>query len=72
MSYTFTFSARKSILSTKIYPPIILADNENYVMGLIDFMTFNTIPNIDETNNKFYIGKHDITPTRRSIRNSGY
>lgn len=61
MSYTFTFSARESILSTKIYPPIILADNENYVMGLIDFMTFNTIPNIDQTNNKFHIGKYDIT-----------
>lgn len=61
MSYTFTFSARDSVLTSKIYPPIILEENENYVMGLIDFMTYNTIPNVDATNNKFYIGDFVIT-----------
>uniref|UniRef100_A0A6P7GKR8 Uncharacterized protein LOC114337999 n=1 Tax=Diabrotica virgifera virgifera TaxID=50390 RepID=A0A6P7GKR8_DIAVI len=59
--FTFVLSERESVLSTKIYPPIILNENEQYVLGLIDFMTYNTIPNIDQTNNKFYINGHDIT-----------
>lgn len=54
MSYTFTLSARDSILSANIYPPITLDDNEMYVLGLIDFVTYNTIPNIDNSNNKFH------------------
>lgn len=60
MSYTFTFSGRESILTSKIYPPIILEENASYVMGLIDLMTFNTIPNIDDSNNIFYIGNYNI------------
>lgn len=60
MSYTFTLSARNSIISNKIYPPVILEENATYVMGLIDFMTFNTIPNIDKSNNKFYIGNYVV------------
>lgn len=60
MSYTFTLSGRTSTLTTRIYPSIILDDDETYVIGLIDFMTFNTIPNIDESNNKFYIGPHTL------------
>lgn len=53
MSYTFTLSGRDSILSTNIYPPITL-DEGIYVLGLIDFVTYNTIPNVDESNNKFH------------------
>lgn len=60
MSYTFTLSARKSIISNKIYPPIILEENATYVLGLIDLMTYNTIPNIDESNNKFFIGNYEL------------
>lgn len=54
MSYTFTLSAKESVLSTNIYPPITLDDNETYVLGMIDFVTYNTIPNVDESNNKFH------------------
>ncbi|CAH1224430.1 unnamed protein product [Diabrotica balteata] len=61
MSYTFVLSGRESVLSTKIYPPIILNENEQYVLGLIDFMSYNTIPNVDQTNNKFHIDGYDIT-----------
>ncbi|CAG9839231.1 unnamed protein product [Diabrotica balteata] len=60
MSYTFV-CGRESVLSTKIYPPIILNENEQYVLGLIDFMSYNTIPNVDQTNNKFHIDGYDIT-----------
>nr|CAI5852441.1 unnamed protein product [Callosobruchus analis] len=57
--YTFTLSGRESVLSAKIYPPIILDPEKSYALGLIDFVTFNTIPNVDETNNKFFINNAD-------------
>lgn len=61
MSYMFVLSARESVLTAVINPPLVLDDQESYVLGFLNFVSFNTIPNIDEKNNKFYIG--DITIT---------
>lgn len=52
---TLTLTGDSSQLSAQYYPAIDLSDGE-YVCGLIDFQTFNSIPNIDETNNLFYFG----------------
>lgn len=61
MSYTFTLTGRKSELTANIYPPIQLDDGE-YVIGLINFESYNVIPNIEENvNNCFYFGKDKIT-----------
>nr|CAH7717076.1 unnamed protein product [Callosobruchus chinensis] len=59
--YTFTLTGNESVLSAKIYPPIVLDSKKTYAIGLIDFVTYNTIPNVDSTNNKFYIDSHTIT-----------
>lgn len=59
--YTFTLNGRSSVLSSKLYPPIILDDKKTWVLSLIDFVTYNTIPNVDTTNNKFHIDKEVIT-----------
>nr|CAH7716804.1 unnamed protein product [Callosobruchus chinensis] len=77
--YTFTLSGREFVLSAKIYPPIILDIEKINALGLIDFVTFNTIPNVDETNNKFYIdsmdaiilpvGSYEIDDIQRVIMN---
>lgn len=61
MSYTFIFSQRSSVLTKRFYPPIILEEDATYVLGLIDFLSFNTITNIDKGNNKFFIGNHELT-----------
>ncbi len=58
MSYTFTLSGRETILSSKIYPPIVLSDNEEYALGLINFESYNSIPNVDKTNNRFHYRKN--------------
>lgn len=58
MSRTFTLSGNSSVLSANYFPPIEL--KEDYVCGLIDFHTYYSIPNIDEDNNLFHIGKHVI------------
>lgn len=53
MSLTLTLTGKNSTLSVNYFPPIDLSDG-SYELGLIDFETFNTIPNINSTNNKFY------------------
>lgn len=57
MSRTFTLKGNSSELSQNIYPPITLNPNVEYCLGLIGFHTFNTIPNIEQGNNKFYYAK---------------
>lgn len=54
-SLTLSLSGNSSILSANYFPPIELKDGE-YVCGLIDLQTFNTIPNIDINNNRFHFG----------------
>ena len=54
MSFTFTLSDRTSMLSAKIYPPIILNEENDYSLGLINFESYNSIPNVDITNNLFH------------------
>jgi hypothetical protein len=54
MSTTFTLTGTNSVLSHKLYPPIVLDDESEYVLGLINFGTCNSFANVDDTNNKFY------------------
>lgn len=53
MSNTFTLSSRSSVLSTDFYPPIQLDVNSQYGLGLIGFYSYNSIFNVDESNNRF-------------------
>lgn len=59
MSITLTLNDEKSVLVANYFPPIIL--KQSYVCGLISFDTYHSIPNVDEENNKFHIGGHEIT-----------
>lgn len=59
-SLTLTLSGTSSILEAQYFPPIELLPNKNYSLGLVEFLSFNSIPNIDEGNNKFYIGNEVI------------
>lgn len=59
-SLTLTLTGNDSVLVAEYYPPIELNDGM-YVCGLIDFQTYNSIPNVDESNNLFhYIDKSKI------------
>ena len=42
------------MLEAQFFPPIEILPDKNYELGLVELLTFNTIPNIDEKN-KFYI-----------------
>jgi len=72
-SYTFTLSGHTSTLSTQIYPPINLSDGR-YALGLISFSSYHTIPNVDQTNNKFIFQvadqtRNDIEKTSANLSN---
>lgn len=60
-SLTLTLSGTSSLLSATYYPEIELDKNSNYVCALVDFHTYNTIPNVNKYNNKFHILKWDPT-----------
>lgn len=56
MSIAISLSGDSSILTSNFNPPLYLDSDSEYVIGLTNFETFNTIPNIDGTNNKIYYG----------------
>ena len=52
-SNTLIVSNNSSDLSFHIYPPINLNSNEQHEIGLVGLTMYNSIPNIDNTNNVF-------------------
>lgn len=53
-SFTVTFTGTKSILQADFLPEITLDPDSEYCCGLLDFSSYNSIPNIvDGKNNKF-------------------
>lgn len=56
-SYTLSLIGNKSIITADYFPPLVL--NKSYECGLVELQTFNSIPNIDETNNKFHYGQDE-------------
>lgn len=59
MSRTFTVSGKSPILHSTYLPPIELG-NSSYECCLIDFQSYNSIPNVDNDNNLFHIGDNII------------
>ena len=61
MSYSFVLTGNSSKLTAEFHPPIYLNEDIDYAIGVVNFETFNGIPNIDETNNLFiYDNNHKI------------
>lgn len=58
MSITLTFTGNQSTLRNEYFPPLEL--DGKYECSLIDFSTYNSIPNIDESNSLIHIGKEII------------
>lgn len=60
-NFILTLSGNGSVLEATYFPPIELSAAKQYVLGLVEFLTFNSIPNIDVGKDKFYIGDDIIT-----------
>ena len=48
-------SGETSEIESRFFPPIKLSPHKSYFLGLVELLTFNSIPNIDEDNNQFKI-----------------
>lgn len=53
MSWLLILKGDESVLSASYFPPIKLEPDKDYYLALIGFETFNSIPNVDQSNNKF-------------------
>lgn len=53
MSTIFTLTGDSSVLSADFNPPIYLEEDQEYVMGLLSFESYNAIPNVTSANNVF-------------------
>lgn len=53
-SITLTLTGNSSLLRTCFHPEIELNKEYSYSCSLLDFYTYNSIPNIHENNNKFH------------------
>jgi hypothetical protein len=58
MSLTFTVTGKSSVIAVSYFPAVDLSDGD-YELGLTDFETYYTIPNVNSSNNKFYYDKDD-------------
>lgn len=62
-STTLTFSGNSSLLSAYFHPEIELDESSNYSCSLLDFTTYNSVPNVHEGNNKFHYFWKNQLPT---------
>lgn len=62
MSRTFTVSGQSSVLHADFYPPIELEGGRRHGLGLLGFYSYNSIHNIDESNNVFAYKKKNKVP----------
>lgn len=58
-SITLTLTGNTSSLNSHFYPEIELDERYSYSACLLDFYTFNSIPNINETNNSLVYSNDD-------------
>ena len=54
-SFTLTFSGDPSLLETQYFPPNEHSADKNYDLGLVEFLIFNSMPNVEVGQNKFYV-----------------
>lgn len=78
MSTTITLTGNTSVLSANFNPPIYLDDHKQYYLGLADFESFMSIPNVEDGENKLYIdnkiltipeGTYDLTDIEKYVKN---
>lgn len=56
MSETVLLSGKSNVLESVFSPPITLDPRRNHYIGLVEFVAFNAIPNVDHTNQSFRYG----------------
>lgn len=71
-SITLALTGDQSRLHTTFYPEIELDERFSYSCSLLDFYTYNSIPNINESNNKLYFSRDKNTFVKMSVPVGSY
>lgn len=74
-SYTVSLTGNSSNLRTTLFPSLLLQKSRAWEAALLDFTTYNSIPNITENvNNKLhcYKNKNDINPKVVELNTGSY
>src|SRR5580765_199992 len=58
MSLTLTLTGKSSVLAVSYFPAIDINDGD-YELGLTNFETYHTIPNVNSSNNKFHFDNNN-------------
>lgn len=76
-SYTFTLTGNSSELSSAFFPEIALDEKSEYSCALLELTTYHSIPNVTESNNKFYFytaldGKSPTSGAENTLINTSH
>jgi len=61
MSLTLTFTGDSPVLESNFFPPIYLDKTRKWSCGLLNFEVYNSIPNVDDSNNCLHILEDTIS-----------
>lgn len=67
-SYTFAFTGTSSVLRSNFFPEIKLDPNSDYCCGLLDFTSYNSIPNIIEKKNNEFTFEYKVEERKKDIK----
>lgn len=56
MSETILLSGRSNVLENVFSPPLVLDPGKTHYVGLVEFVAYNAMPNVDRTNQVFRYG----------------
>lgn len=62
MSETIVMTGKSSVLENTFSPPIVLDPSKTHYIGLIDFNSYNSIPNVHAGNRYFHYLTEDFKP----------
>lgn len=75
-SNTFILTGKSSKLSCNIFPEVVLDDQFEYSCALLELTTYHSIPNVNQSNNRFYFyftsGLYNITTYDGNVAENEY
>lgn len=71
-SFTVSFTGTTSVLRANFFPEILLDPNAAYCCALLDFTSYNSIPNIIESQNNEFTCKYNLKETKKDAKGKNH
>lgn len=72
MSETILLTGRSNVLECVFAPPVLLDSHKSHYIGLVEFVAYNSIPNVNHTNQIFRYANQDGTEMQIRIPRGAY